>query len=155
MEIIDYYADGPRILAEAIEGITADQLKTMAEPGGWSIHQIVIHVVDAEMVYTGRIKQALAEECPEILPYDQDQWTARLDYHRMDIALYLQLFALLRQANAQLLRTISDQDWQRTGHHAEAGELTVREMIERLIEHVEVHAAKIKKLRHLILEGQA
>ncbi|MFT9846169.1 DinB family protein [Aneurinibacillus sp. REN35] len=154
MDLVEKYAKGSTIIKEAISGITADQLKAVPEAGGWSIHQIVIHVVDAEIVYTGRIKQAVAEEAPKILPYDQDRWTARLDYHKLDMMLYIQLFNLLRQVNAQFLRNISDTDWQRRGYHAEDGALTVQEMVERLVEHVDVHTAKIKKLHRLILEGQ-
>lgn len=147
MELLEQYLEGHRILQEAIQGLTAEQMKTVPADGGWSIHQIVIHVVDAETVYTGRIKQTLAEEMPPLLPYDQDKWAERLYYHEADVTLYLELFRLLRKTNAQLLRKATEEEWERKGRHAEAGELTVRQMLKALMGHVTAHVNRIQKIR--------
>ena len=43
-------------------------------PGKWSPHEILCHLADCELVFSFRIRQALAEDHHVIQPFDQEIW---------------------------------------------------------------------------------
>jgi uncharacterized damage-inducible protein DinB len=147
MNLLEKYLQGYEILKGSIEGLTPEQMKTVPGTGKWSIHEIIIHVVDADLMYAGRIKRTLAEENTILLPFDQDAWAKHLYYHQTDLQTHLELFRLLRESTAQVLRNIEAADWEKKGHHPEVGELTVQQLVEALIEHVATHVRRVKTIR--------
>ena len=47
-------------------------------PGKWSPHEILCHLADCELVFSYRIRQALAEDHHVIQPFDQEVWAREL-----------------------------------------------------------------------------
>jgi hypothetical protein len=75
------------LLAEA-----GDDLRTIPSPGEWSVLECAAHVVDAELVVSGRYRWILAHDEPELLGYDQDLWVTRLHHRDDDPATLIALF---------------------------------------------------------------
>src|SRR5262245_47239745 len=48
------------------------------EAGEWSVAECLAHMLDAELVVSGRYRWILAHEQPELLGYDQDLWVDNL-----------------------------------------------------------------------------
>jgi hypothetical protein len=76
--LIEEYGRGYKILREAIEGWIEGELRFKTAPNKWSIHQILIHMADSEMVSTHRLKKVLSEEEPLLMSIDQDAWANSL-----------------------------------------------------------------------------
>lgn len=70
-------AKGPAALRAAVAGLSPKQLDTPYRPGGWTVREVVHHVPDSHANAYIRFKQALTEDSPTIMPYDEAKW-ARL-----------------------------------------------------------------------------
>ena len=53
-----------------------EDLRSAPSPGEWSVIELIGHVVDAELVSSGRYRWILAHDTPAIPGYDQDLWGA-------------------------------------------------------------------------------
>jgi uncharacterized damage-inducible protein DinB len=73
------------MLRKAIGGLTEEELRFKPAPEKWSIHQILIHIADSELVSTQRIKKVLAEEEPILFSVDQNAWVDGLGYDQLDL----------------------------------------------------------------------
>lgn len=149
MSLLDQFLQGYTLLAESIQGLTDEQMKKRVEEGKWTIQENVIHVVDADLVYSERIKRIIAEEEAVLLPFDQDRWTERLHYHQGDLQQYVQLFQLSRSTMAGLLRELPENDWAKTG--LKDGEaISITQLVQALVDHVEAHTRTIRRLRQKV-----
>ncbi|MDR7318817.1 hypothetical protein J2X83_005137 [Brevibacillus nitrificans] len=81
---IEEYGRGHKMLREAIEGISEEELRFKPAPDHWSIHQIIIHVTDSEILSTHRMRKVLAENEPLLYSFDQDKWVNKLRYDLLD-----------------------------------------------------------------------
>src|ERR1044071_9638528 len=77
-KLIDAIAATPRNLADAMRGMTDQQLDTPYRPGGWTARQVIHHLPDSHMNAFIRTKLALTEDAPQVKPYDEDAWARRL-----------------------------------------------------------------------------
>ena len=113
--------DTPSVLGRAIDGLTPPQLRRPEQPGKWSIGQILQHLADSEVAWAWRIRLILAQDRPQLTGYDQDLWADRLHDDRENPLEALELFAVLRRMNLQLVQRASPADLKRVGVHVERG----------------------------------
>jgi len=104
------------LLAEA-----GDDVRTSPRPGEWSVLECIAHIVDAEVVGSGRYRWILAHDEPEIIGYDQDLWVDRLHRPVEDADELLALFEALRRANLALWERTPVEQRDRIGIHRERG----------------------------------
>ena len=64
--------DLPNELTKAIKDLDQKQLDTPYRVGGWTVRQVVHHVVDSHMNSYIRFKLALTEKNPTIKPYRRE-----------------------------------------------------------------------------------
>ncbi len=113
-------AETPKVVRDLIAE-AGDQLRTIPSPGEWSVLECVAHVVDTELVVSGRYRWILAHDEPELLGYDQDLWVTGLHHREDDPATLIALFEGLRAANLDLWRRTPTADRARIGLHRERG----------------------------------
>jgi len=130
-------AAAPRFIAKAVRDAPAE-----GGPG-WSPPEVAAHLADTEVVTGWRLRQILAEDEPTLQPYDQEKWAAALRYGERNTDLALEAFAAARQANLELLRLLSDRDWERGYLHLEYGRQTLRVKIQHLSDHDLAHLRQI------------
>jgi hypothetical protein len=112
--------------ADVMRGLSADagaDLRTRPEPREWSVLECLAHIVDAELVISGRYRWILAHDQPEIVPYDQDLWVDRLHVPHADETPdeLLAQFEPMRRANLNLWRRTPESERARYGVHRERG----------------------------------
>jgi hypothetical protein len=121
------------------------QLRERPASAEWSVVECLGHFLDAELVVSARVRWILAEDQPDILPYDQDRWVDGLRHREDEPDELFALFAALRAANLRLWATRSEDERARLGIHRERGpesyELTVR----LLAGHDRFHIAQIER----------
>jgi len=147
LEQINAYEHLPERIMAAIADLDETQLQFVPAIGEWNIHEVVIHLADAEAVGYWRIRRALAEQRSELPAYNEEAWASRLSYRIQDRTLALQLFTALRASTAALLRLLTEDAWQRIALHAERGELSVLDLFNIYIEHGETHLQQIEQLK--------
>nr|WP_285841985.1 DinB family protein [Sutcliffiella horikoshii] len=135
------------MLRKSIEGLTEEELRFKPAPDKWSIHQILIHIADSELVSTQRIKKVLAEEEPILFSVDQDAWADGLGYDQLDREEYLQLFKLLRSSMQPILKSISPEQVERVGVYPDAGKFSIKQLLEYRVKHVQGHLSQIEQVR--------
>jgi hypothetical protein len=114
----------------ALVAEAGDLMRSRPEPREWSVLECAGHIVDAEVVSSGRYRWILAHDEPPLIGYDQDLWAERLRHNEDDPEELLGLFEGLRRANLYLWSRVPVEDRERVGMHAERGpesyELTFR-----------------------------
>ncbi len=142
--LIDQYADGPRRLREALAKVPEPARKWRPAPREWSAHEVVCHCADSETNSYARIRFVVAEKEPVIQGYDQEEWARKFDYHALPLEPALATVESVRAATAALLRTLTDADWARTGHHTESGAYGAEAWLRIYADHLEIHARQVE-----------
>src|ERR687887_189248 len=109
-KLLDQYKDGFRALTEALMGATEEELDGRPAPGKWSAREVVHHLADSEMTAAIRARLLVAVDRPQIVGFDQDEFARRLHYDR-PIEASLETFKAARRSTAELLETLSSEDW--------------------------------------------
>jgi hypothetical protein len=98
-----------------------DRVRERPGPAEWSVLECLGHLLDAEIVYSGRYRWILAHDEPELIGYDQDDWVTRLRHNQDDPEQSLALFEALRGANLALWERTPVEERPRAGMHRERG----------------------------------
>jgi hypothetical protein len=144
-EWIEQYAAGFERLSDAIAGLSLDQLNFKPSPEAWSVKEIAVHLADTEIVAVYRMKAVLSETNPTLLNFDQDNWAARLRYSEADMGQALEQFKVLRESFLPTLTALKDADWERIGTHNQVGVLTMAQLLEKFVRHVDTHLDQIQR----------
>jgi hypothetical protein len=146
-ELIQAYTEGPRLLEAAVAGILPDEMRFSPGPDHWSIHENVVHVADAELVGTTRMRYVIAQPGSTLVSFDQEQWARALDYRSHSLDGALALFRAVRRATADILKLAPAEAWEQMGVNTEAGPQTLEWLVEQFAEHVTYHLRTIAKRR--------
>lgn len=144
--LIQRYRDGYRVVAEALAGITEEELDRRPAAGEWTAREIVHHLADSEMTSAIRLRRLIAEDLPTIGAYDEREFARRLYYDR-PIAASLAAFKAARESTAAILERLSEEEWAREGTHTELGRYTVEGWLELYAAHAHDHAEQIRRAR--------
>jgi hypothetical protein len=138
----------PRLLEFAVLNLDEPQLHVPYREEGWTINQIVHHVADSHMNAFIRFKLGMTEENPTIKPYIQSKWGDTPDVLNVPVNISITLIHSLHHRWYELLKTMTDEDWQRTLFHPEQQRrITLWEMLLIYAWHGKHHAAHITNLR--------
>ncbi|MFN5478390.1 MAG: YfiT family bacillithiol transferase [Chitinophagaceae bacterium] len=138
----------PRMLEYAVVNLNEDQLNTPYREGGWTLAQVIHHVADSHMNAFIRFKLALTEENPTIKPYIQHAWGETADVKNVPVNYSITLLHALHHRWYELLKSITDEQWQRTLYHPEQKtSMTLWTMLAIYSWHGKHHAAHITNLR--------
>ena len=146
-ETLERFRRGPEVLAMVLTGVFGDETDFASAPGKWSIRLLIAHLADSEMVGAQRFRQVIAEDNPPLGAFDQDAWARNLDYARKQPKQSLESFRRVRAENYELLKSLPESAFERTGVHAERGPLTLRQLLEIYAGHAESHARQMQAIR--------
>jgi hypothetical protein len=145
-EYIQTYSELPDKLAAAVAGLTGGQLDTPYRDGGWTLRQTVHHVAESHMNGFIRVKFALTEDAPTIMPYDEASW-AKLPDAALPVEASLKILEGVHERLTTLLRGLSDEQFNRTYINPESGEWTLDAFIALYAWHSLHHTAHITETR--------
>lgn len=152
-QLIAKYKEGYDEVMRSLDQFPKDALTAHPFPGKWSACEIAHHLADSETVSGIRLKKLLVEDHPLIQAYDQEAFAARLNYNAREIGPALDAFRSARANTAQLLDSMSEEDWQRGGTHSESGSYTADDWLRIYAEHAHNHAAQICRLRESLAKN--
>jgi DinB superfamily len=145
-EIIKILRATPVVLRALVEEIDDAQLRQRPAPGEWAIIEVVGHLADTEERALARVHRMLAEENPQLAPFDQEALAEQRHYLELDLEEELARLEELRRQHLAELEALDGSGWARTGRHGEHGELSV-ELYETHVAAEEVdHLAQIARL---------
>lgn len=119
-----------------------------AGAGSWPVRVLMGHLADAELVYTFRIRRAIAEDSPVVNTWDEQAFIDGGLYGaelRPPVAGFVAAIHTMRRWTAELLMSLTSEQWERKAMHPELGEVTVRSMVDMVTEHLEHHNAFLQQ----------
>jgi len=125
VEIIKTLRATPVVLRALVEDIDDARLRRRPAPREWAIIEVVGHLADTEERALARVRRMLAEENPELAPFDQEALAEQRHYLGLDLEGELTRLEDLRRQHLAELEALDGPGWARTGRHGEHGELSV------------------------------
>lgn len=122
-------ADTPTKLERLVEGIGEATLRQRPAPERWSVAEVLAHLADAEIAIGWRLRLILGSPGTLFQGFNQDSWITALHYEKRDPRRDLIQHRVLRDANIELLKTLTPEQWKQFGIHSERGQ----ESIERIV----------------------
>lgn len=139
-------------LGHILTTITLEQAKTWRDGAdGWTILEVIGHLVDFDGIFMERGEMMLAEDHPTFLVYDHLAMVVDHAYNAQDLAEAFARLTTSREKFVAFFSGLSEADWQRTGNHVEHGRFT----IESLAAHVAWHDANhLEQITRIIAENR-
>jgi len=141
----------PVEISDLLSHTPAENIRVRPSPEEFSILESICHLRDIEVEgYTVRIRRLLAEDDPQLDDIDGARLAVERDYNSQRIEPAFETFATERTKNVELLRTINDDDLERKASMQGVGEITLRALIEMMIEHDEGHLDELVRSVRLL-----
>ena len=146
-EYIHQFRTAPRLLYDAVENLTEDQLLSTYRPGGWTLAQVVHHLVESDVNAYPRLKYALTMNIPDVMVAEQALWSELPDAKSPSINSSLVLFEAIRNRWADAFESLSPDSFDRQWRHARYGVLTIDFLLQQYAWHAKHHTAQISSHR--------
>jgi hypothetical protein len=147
LDLVEALRTMPREAADAVKGLRAEALRFRSAEDAWCMQEIVGHLRDAAEVYHKRLYMMSTQTDPVLQPYDPDAYAIEHKYLERNIDEMLAEMREFRADTVQLLTTLVNWNWARTGRHLEDGRLSIRQIVEHMIDHEGEHLADLRALR--------
>jgi len=153
--VIARYIQGPKLLESALAGLSDADLDAIPLKGGWTIRQIVHHVVDGDDIWKMGIKQALGNDQSEFSldwyrALSQDTWADHWAYAERPVDVSLTMLKAIRDHVVQLIEQVPDAWNKSVGLREPNGEIEmvpVGFVVQMQADHVEHHVKRILSIR--------
>jgi hypothetical protein len=146
-ELLGRYVLGAAVLRDAVAGLDAGALRARPVPGKMSSLEVICHVVDADQFMCDGMKRTVGTDHPLLMGVESVGYLEPLHYHDRDLELELRLLEVQREQMAADLVRLPKEAWSRTAVHSESGTVTLGDLFEHAVDHLEAHAATIAEKR--------
>jgi carbonic anhydrase/acetyltransferase-like protein (isoleucine patch superfamily)/uncharacterized damage-inducible protein DinB len=139
-QLLTVLAESPDWAADRLERHAESEWRAAPAGGGWSAHEVLHHLCDAdERVYVPRLTQLLAEDRPQFMDMDLTSITRDGASAGTSPASVLQSWGASRRQLLALLAPLGRADWARWGVHSIRGPYPLGEMVRHWAEHDLAH----------------
>jgi hypothetical protein len=135
------------ILYDAVKDLTENQLLSTYRPDGWTLAQVVHHLVESDVNAYPRLKYALTQDVPDVMIAQQGLWAELPDAQSPNISLSLALFEAIRNRWADAFESLRPEDFARQWRHSRYGLLTIDALLQQYAWHAQHHTAHIGEHR--------
>jgi hypothetical protein len=149
-EMIGAYLEGPKLLRQAVAGMSREQLLARPVAGKWSTLEVVCHVADFEPILADRMKRVIALDQPTLVGADENRFAAALAYHDRDVEEELAIVEQTRRQLARILRRLPAEALERVGVHSERGPRTLEQLLATASNHIPHHVKFIHEKRQAL-----
>ncbi len=138
------YAAQPEDLRRYLQVLAPEALHRPLEPGGWTPHQVAVHLRDAEVhALAPRIHRLCTEKEPFLENWDEAAWMRERYDPQEPLEAVLASFARARAEAYGLVRDLSGEAWSRRGRHPLRGWRTLQWWVEYAVAHTEEHLRQL------------
>ena len=145
-ELINQYAEASRNFQRLIRGIAPGDFLRTPKAGEWSLGFVVHHMADAEVQFATRFMNALAEAKPNIVPFNEEAYPDSLNYAKRSVKISQDTCSTIGAFIISILENISKQDWGRVSLHPDLGEMSISELLAKVISHYQSHIGQLKEI---------
>ncbi len=138
-------AEAPRKIRSVVGKWSKKQWERSYAPGKWSARRVLIHLAQAELALTTRVRFAASQDGYVAQPFDQDAWLL-LDDHA-DGPTALDAYTALRRLNLAMFKGMTPAQRKRAFTHPEYGPLTPDWVAAQLAGHDIHHLKQLKAIK--------
>jgi hypothetical protein len=135
-----------RKLDRLIKGVSSARLRKRPAPDKWSVAEILVHLVDAEIVVGWRMRSILGSPGTPIQAFDQNAWVTAGHYEKRDPRKALEQHRVVREANLDLLKSLTPDQWKQFGMHSERGQESIEHIVRMMAGHDVNHIQQIERI---------
>jgi hypothetical protein len=129
-----------------IKVVSTAKLRKRPAPDQWSVNEILAHMAEAEIAGSFRMRLILGSPGTPVAAFDQDAWVLSGHYDKRDPRKSLEQFRALRQANLELLKSLTPEQWKHHGMHSERGRETIEHIVRMFAGHDVNHLRQIENI---------
>lgn len=133
-------------LQEAIQGLSEEQLTWKAAPDKWSVTEVLSHLADHNIVVSFRIRAIISGATAQLPAFDQDPWVSSAKANQGSSSDILAIFQALLVYNQLLFQRLDITDWEKTGVNFKGQVLTLRDVVQSFVAHVQHHLGQIARI---------
>jgi hypothetical protein len=141
---LDLLQATPEILRSLMREVSEDDARWKPAPDRFSIAEVLAHLSHAEGEYRTRVDRFLEEERPAFVSEDAQKYLAL--YRDADPSDSFDRFEEQRENNIEFLESLPPASGERKANHAEAGEITLSQMLHEWTLHDIGHIRQIAEL---------
>ena len=147
LELIDAFEKAYDGIAVLLAVLPDEALTYMpALPDAWSIHDHLIHLLDADIAVSFRLRVSIAQPGFAIPVWDEEEWHARLHYEAEDARACFGLARGLRTSTSASIRACIDKDWNEFWvMHPVRGKLGLVDLLTMYQGHGKLHEGYVKR----------
>lgn len=145
-ELIEEAEDLISEFLEAVEDYDDTELEEVTEADPWSAALVIHHMADAELHLAIRIMNALTLDRPSIITWDEELHVDQLNYQSRDVSASVMAIEGCDALIADVLRNQPEGAFSRITVHPTDGEITVTDLIKKLISHRTAHLNQIRSI---------
>lgn len=142
-ELLDTYHGNVQAFIAAAKAITSESMNVSSTPDQWSPAFVIHHMADAELQFGVRFANALAEDNPAIVPFDEEKFPIGLKYAQRNPQISLLAFEAAHELNYEILKNASADDWNRTSVHPEKGQVHLTSLVKLCGGHIGAHIEQL------------
>jgi hypothetical protein len=145
-DLLAEFIKNSKELISLAKSISAEDMKKFPIPGEWSAAYVLHHMCDGEMHFATRYITNLAEVTPNIVPFNEDVYSDRLQYEKRDPFASMAAIEGIQVAMANIFGVIPESDWSRTSMHPESGLMTLTDLFKMDTRHSKSHAGQLQQI---------
>ena len=145
-ELMNQYAEASRNFQRLVSGISSGDLIRAPKAGEWSAGFVVHHMADAEVQFATRFMNALAEVKPNIVPFNEEVYPDSLNYSKRSVKISQDTCSAIGAFIFSILENISEQDWGRVSLHPDLGEMSISDLLAKVVSHYQAHIGQLKEI---------
>jgi hypothetical protein len=129
---------------ELLSRVTPRDLDAPADDG-WKVHDLVVHLADAVLVQSMRLRRMVAEDYPVLQAVDQDKWLRGLSSPHRSAELARVIVEALLASDVEMVELAQPKVFDRRAYHPVRGDITFTGVVEALVERSEQILADIER----------
>lgn len=140
----------PQAVRAMVAGLPDEVLRALPDPdanaGDWSLHTVVVHLVDSHRRQVGRVRKMVQEDNPGLA--NVDEWESLTASGLLDepTAALLDVLASERAVDVAWYASLGAEALGRTGVHSVGGEVTVANVLNHAAYHDGQHLGQVARL---------
>jgi uncharacterized damage-inducible protein DinB len=138
--------NAPAIIVPLVREVPAEILKRRPQPRKWSAHEHACHLAEVHPIFFSRLELMLNETRPRIAAYNPDEAMEEGALLKVNLDEALERFSRDRERLVDLLKDLSEAEWQREASHEEYDHYSVLIMFRHVALHDMLHTYRIEEL---------
>lgn len=144
-ELLESYITNAEAFAIAAHAIPSARLTHFPGEDEWTAAFVIHHMADSELQFGVRYANILAEDIPDIVPFDEEKFPKGLHYAKRSVTNSILAFEAANKLNCEILGYISPESWNRTSLHPVRGLMSLIDLVTLSGNHIGEHISQLRK----------